>query len=216
MENIKKLEEIRKYLKEYNDNWWNNERKDLDLKYYIPTDIMCEVLSNYEIGISKEVNEIIKERNNCDYATFYDESNYFTDLVREEKAEYMGSDNTYNHSSNVQNDFQWHTFKINDKYIVLLAFHIAGDIRGNYTDFIVLEFEYDTEFLEVMNDIPYEYGLIFDLEVDNKIYEINPLPFDENLEVYDREVDENIYGIYCVNDEEVTEQIREKILERKE
>ena len=30
MENIKKLKEIREFLKEKNDYWWNEERKDLD------------------------------------------------------------------------------------------------------------------------------------------------------------------------------------------
>ena len=33
MENIKKLKEIQKFLKEKNDYWWNKERPDLDLKY---------------------------------------------------------------------------------------------------------------------------------------------------------------------------------------
>ena len=36
MENIKKLKEIQKFLKEKNDYWWNKERPDLDLKYYVP------------------------------------------------------------------------------------------------------------------------------------------------------------------------------------
>lgn len=100
-----------------------------------------------------------------------------------------------------------------DKYIVLLAFHIAGDIRANYTDYIVLEFDYEIGFEELMNEISYEYGLTFDLEIDGKIYEITPFVFDECLEVYDREKDNYIYGIFGTDDEEVTEQIREKLNE---
>lgn len=214
MENIKKLNEIRKFLKEKNDYWWNEERKDLDLKYYVPTDVICQVLEDYEVGISKEVNDIIEKKNKDRYIFCYDEYNYYEDLVKQGKAKYLGGDNTYNHNGCVQNDFQWHTFKMldeEDKYIVLLAFHIAGDIRGNYTDYIVLEFDYEIGFEELMNEISYEYGLTFDLEVNGKFYEITPFVFDECLEVYDREKDDYIYGIFGINDEEVIEQIKEKL-----
>ena len=54
MENIKKLKEIREFLKEKNDYWWNEERKDLDLKYYVPTDIMCDCLADYERGLTED------------------------------------------------------------------------------------------------------------------------------------------------------------------
>ena len=216
MENIKRLKEIKEFLKEKNDYWWNEERKDLDLKYYVPTDVICQVLEDYEVGISKEVNDIIEKKNKDRYIFCYDEYNYYEDLVEQGKAKYLGGDNTYNHCGKVQNDFQWHTFKMldeEDKYIVLLAFHIAGDIRANYTDYIVLEFDYEIGFEELMNEISYEYGLTFDLEIDGKIYEITPFVFDECLEVYDREKDNYIYGIFGTDDEEVTEQIREKLNE---
>lgn len=217
MENIKKLKEIREFLKEKNDYWWNEERKDLDLKYYVPTDIMCDCLADYERGLTEdEYKRIYGEygRSKDTYFNTYDEYDYFTNL---EGAEYLGGDNTYNHSGSVQNDFQWHTIKLdNDTYIVLLAFHIAGDIRGNYTDYIVLEFDYEIGFEELMNEISYEYGLTFDLKVDGKTYEITPFVFDECVEVYDREVDDYIYGIWGVDDEEVTEQIREKLNKEEE
>lgn len=220
MENVKKLNEIREFLKKQNDHWWNEERKDLDLKYYVPTDIICQALEDYEVGISKEIADIIEEKNKDHYFTFYDEYNYYEDLVEQGKAKYLGGDNTYNHCGKVQNDFQWHTFKMldeEDKYIVLLAFHIGGDIRGNYTDYIVLEFDYEVGFEEyMMSEISYEYGLTFDLEVNGKVYEITPFVFDECLEVYDREKDDYIYGIFETDDEEVIEQIKEKLNEIEE
>ena len=173
---------------------------------------MCDCLADYERGLTEdEYKRIYGEygRSKDTYFNTYDEYDYFTNL---EGAEYLGGDNTYNHSGSVQNDFQWHTIKLdNDTYIVLLAFHIAGDIRGNYTDYIVLEFDYEIGFEELMNEISYEYGLTFELEVDGKTYEITPFVFDECVEVYDREVDDYIYGIWGVDDEEVTEQIREKL-----
>ena len=48
-------------------------------------------------------------------------------------------------------------------------------------------------------------------DIDGKTYEITPFVFDECVEVYDREIDDYIYGIWGVDDEEVTEQIREKL-----
>lgn len=213
MENVKKLNEIREFLKKQNDHWWNEERKDLDLKYYVPTDIICQALENCEIGISKEIADIIEEKNKDHYFTFYDEYNYYEDLVEQGKAKYLRGDNTYNHCGKVQNDFQWHTFKINDEeYIVLISFHIGGDIRGNYTDYIVLKFNYETEFEEyMMYDISYENGLTFNLEIEENIYEITPLVFDECLNVYDTKKDDYIYNIYGLNDDDVIEQIKEEI-----
>lgn len=199
MEKIKKLKEIREFLKEKNDYWWNVERKDLDIKYYVSTDLICEKLEEYEVGINKEIEKIMKENN-------IDEYDYYI-----KNAEYIGGDNTYNHCCRSQNDFKWHTFNFKDKIIVLIAFHIAGDIRLNYTDYIVLEFNYDTEFLEVINGISYEYGLTFYLEVNEKKYEITPFVFDECLEVYDRTIDDYIYHIFAINDEEVKEQIIEQM-----
>ena len=192
---MKQLKDIREYMKIKNKYWWENERKDLDLKYYIPTDIICEALEDYEIDIPDEY----KDRTE-DYYTFLEGNSI----------ENFGGDNTYNHGIRVQNDFNWTTFQLEDSYIVLLAFHIGGDIRGNYTEFIALHFDYESEFLELMDDIPYEYNLSFTLNIEDRKFDITPI-FDECLDVYDVENDENIYGIYESTDEEVKEQIKEKL-----
>lgn len=214
MENIKKLKEIKEFLHEKNEHWWKEERTDLDLKYYIPTDVICEGLANYERGLTEEEYNIIYKEDRESNSLFgnYNEYDYFKSL---EGVKYLGGDNTYNHSGNVQNDFQWNTFKLNNNcYIVLLAFHIAGDIRGNYTDYIVLEFDYKIGFEEYIGgEICYEYGLTFDLDVFGKTFTITPMAFDEHQEVYDREEDDNIYGIWGNNDEDVKSLIIEKTMQ---
>ena len=210
MESIKKLKEIREFLKEKNDYWWNEERKDLDLKYYVPTDVICEELEDYEIGIPKDIYDVLGGENMYSGWECCPIQNYLEGHC----IEHFGGDNTYNHCGRPQNDFNWHTFKIaEDKYWVVLKFHIAGDIRANYTDEMIFEFEYETQFLEIMQDIGYEKGLTFDLEVNGKNYELTPLVFDECLEVYDRETDDYIYHIFGIDDEEVIEQIKEQIKE---
>lgn len=213
MENIKNLKEIKEMLHERNEYWWKEERPDLDLKYYIPTDVMCDSLAYYERGLTEEEYKAIYKENRQSTRTFfsYDEYDYFTNL---EGAEYLGEDNTYNHSGNVQNDFQWHTIKLNDDtYIVLLAFHIGGDIRGNYTDYVVLEFDYEVGFEEFMGgEISWENGLTFDLDIFGKTFEITPMAFDECVEVYDREKDDYVYGVWGNDDESVRSLIIEKVM----
>ena len=193
MENVKKLKEIREYLKARNDKWWNEERTDLDLKYYVPTDIICECLADFEVGIPKDIYD--KVLGGDDSYKYW--NNSYTNYLEGHCIETFGGDNTYNHNGRPQNDISWQTFKMaDDKYIVVMSFHIAGDIRTNYTDEIVLEFEYDTQFLEVLDDISREYDLCFELEVDNKVYAITPLILDECVEVYDIEREKIIYIIF--------------------
>lgn len=216
---VKTLANIKEWLHEKNEQWWKEERTDLDLKYYVPTDILCEALADYEIGIPKHIQAYIDKQNYGKYWQDYNIGSYMEMLCRQGKAKYIGADNSYNHSGKVQNDFDWQTFKMLDKedrYIVLLAFHIGGDIRGNYTDYVVLEFDYEVGFEELLLcNLSCEYGLTFDLKVDDKIYAITPFALDECLEVYDCKAEENIYGIWGSDDESVIEQIREKLEEEK-
>lgn len=214
MENIKNLKEIKEMLHERNEYWWKEERPDLDLRYYVPTDVICDSLAYYERGLTEEEYKAIygeEGRKKDTYFNTYDELDYFQNL---EGAEYLGGDNTYNHSGNVQNNFQWHTIKLNDDvYIVLLAFHIGGDIRGNYTDYVVLEFDYEVGFEEFMGgEISYENGLTFDLDIFGKTFEITPMAFDECVEVYDSETDDYIYGVWGNDDESVKSLIIEKVM----
>ena len=214
MENIKNLKEIKEMLHERNEYWWEEERPDLDLRYYVPTDVICDSLAYYERGLTEEEYKAIygeEGRKKDTYFNTYDELDYFQNL---EGAEYLGGDNTYNHSGNVQNNFQWHTIKLNDDvYIVLLAFHIGGDIRGNYTDYVVLEFDYEVGFEEFMGgEISYENGLTFDLDIFGKTFEITPMAFDECVEVYDSETDDYIYGVWGNDDESVKSLIIEKVM----
>lgn len=201
-EYVKFLAEIKEYLHEKNEYWWKHERTDLDLKYYIPTDIICEELAPYEIGIPKKIYDYLGGEKNYEWGNF---ANYMSGHCIES----FGGDNTYNHCGRPQNDFQWQTFKLNDdRYWVVLSFHIGEDIRGNYSNEIVLEFEYDTQFLEVLNDISTNCNLTFDLEINNNLYAITPYILDEYLEVYNVTTDKNLYHIFGINDEEVIEQIK--------
>lgn len=214
---VKKLESIKNYLHEYNEYWWKKERTDLDLKYYVPTDTFCKTFADYEIGVPIFIQAYIDKLNRENPYRYYDIDTYMERLAEKGKIEYKGSENTYNLTSKTQNDFVWHTYKVKDYYIVLVSFHIGGDIRGNYTDYFVLKFDYDNQFENIcLGDLSRENNLTFDLEIDNKVYAITPFALEECLEVYDYETDDYIYGIYETTDEEVIANIKEKVKEREE
>lgn len=207
MENIKFLKGIREYLKKENEYW-----KAEDLKYYVPTDYICDILEEYEVGIPKNIYEEILGGDKG-YNTYFGMN--YANYLKGNCVEDFKGDNSYNHDYMVQNDFEWETFKMNNgKYLVVLSFHIKGDIRGNYTNEIVLEFDYATQFYEVLNEIAGEYNLYFNLKVDDRIYRIAPT-ISEVLNVYDLETDEDINGIYGCSDEEVIENIRRVVNENK-
>lgn len=58
--------------------------------------------------------------------------------------------NSYNWSGNVV--FELAEFKYRDRTYIAIAYHLYGDVRGNYTDFIF----YDIDGIEELNEILYE------------------------------------------------------------
>ena len=181
---MKKLEKIKKYLHDYNDNWWNNERKDLDLKYYITTDLICDTLKEIEIDDMGLSDDELME--------YYD-NNY--------KKVYSG--NTYNCNYRVQNDFCFHEYDVDDGFVVLIAFHISGDIRANYTEFIVVKVDYKEEIFELLLN---NCMSNFDFEVDGVKYDVGVLMYEE-LSLYDYE-SEDYYMVVAYDDEELISEIR--------
>lgn len=61
--------------------------------------------------------------------------------------------NTYNWSAPINRDFYFHVYesKINDKIYITMAVHILGDVRCNYTNEFLLQFDYIEEFFEALS-----------------------------------------------------------------
>lgn len=92
--------------------------------------------------------------------------------------------NTYNWNAPVTNDME---VRGND-FMTCVSFHICGDARCNYTDYIILDMGVD-EFLQL--DLWYE----FHKEVDGR-YVCDLHPFCEMYNVYNYETQEDI-GEFC-------------------
>ena len=67
----------------------------------------------------------------------------------EEVDGYNSCGNTYNWNSDIV--VNWFTYKINGCNYLAVKFHISGDVRGNYTDTMLLDMTLD-QFFEVLAD----------------------------------------------------------------
>jgi hypothetical protein len=105
------------------------------------------------------------------------------------------SDNSYNWSGNVSQDFYFHMYhdRTMDRYLVEFAVHRFGDVRGNYTEEALLEFRYEEEFLETL----LEATTTVELEGG---YEARIEVLSDGIEICDSETYEYVDTIYSLDD----------------
>lgn len=172
---------------------------------------VIEVLKPYEVDIIEVVKPCEHcdgENEECEYC--YGEGYIVEDMNASEAIEYMecelgdlteiNHDNSYNWSAPISNNFDFRTLKDsnNDKIYVEFKVHRYGDVRCNYTETAILEFNYQDEFLQVISECN-KY-----LNVDG--YECNIEIFQYGIEVYTERV-EYISTVYPCNIEELKEEL---------
>ena len=96
-------------------------------------------------------------------------------------------DNSYNWAGNVSNHFNMQTYRnINTgQYLVEFKVHLYGDVRGNYTDSVLLAFDNDYFFYEglIEHDGYREYkGYGIRFSAMSEGYEIHHIESDEDME----------------------------------
>lgn len=91
--------------------------------------------------------------------------------------------NTYNDNANISNDIDYKTYIINDNYYVLAKFHLFGDVRGNYSDYILWKFDNEDSFIyTLLDDCNGEFSKVVK---DNGVeYWISMIPLCEIYDVY--------------------------------
>lgn len=112
------------------------------LREYEVTDIPV-FTDNEEYEEQQNVVEI--EKNNVDNMISFLEDCF--------EYEETSCNNTYNWSAPINRDFYYHVYesKINDTIYITMAVHIYGDVRGNYTNEFLLQFNSIDEFFEVLS-----------------------------------------------------------------
>lgn len=133
------------------------------LREYEVTDIPV-FTDNEEYEEQQNVVEI--EKNNVDNMISFLEDCY--------EYEETSCNNTYNWSAPINHDFYYHVYesKIDDKIYITMAVHILGDVRCNYTNEFLLQFDSIEEFYEILGNnskyytIEVDYGVEYYINVD--------------------------------------------------
>ena len=118
------------------------------------------------------------------------------------------SDNTYNWSAPVSNDFYFYIYKNlrDDNLIIKIAIHRYGDVRCNYTDEFCIIVDSEEEFFDILS----ESDKFNTIEIDGKEYYVDTRMFSDVFEVSDTD-GECIGTIYAEDDEEAIREIKELI-----
>lgn len=137
-----------------NEAWWNTpEQKDESSKYLISCldylDKLCE-------RASWVCNEPLDNDACYDYMESIDEE--------------FKSDNTYNWNANIDRELDIRLAHKGDAVWVAFKIHRGGDVRGNYTDWVVMRFDNEYDYY----DVAFELDNSFDIDVDGKTYTITP------------------------------------------
>lgn len=154
-----------------------------------------------------ENGEVRKDVFVGDVIPFLEEMKRFEMRLSQEEFEALFSkcdiaDNTYNGNCNISNDIDYRIIKGEDTIKVLFMVHLFGDVRGNYTDWVVVEVDSLDKFFGA--DTAYQTKEI----TDTMVADINI--FSEEYGVFDTEMGEIGY-FSDIEKEDLLDSINEAI-----
>lgn len=174
--NLLNAMEIIKGLEPTTDDFTINVLEVLEnLKSYEVTEI--PVFTDEEMEeLEENQNAIEIEQNNVEKII-----DFLSDCYGYEE---IDCNNTYNWSAPINHDFYYHIYKSseNDTIYIVMAIHKYGDVRCNYTNEFLLQFDNIDEFFEVLSySNKYYY-----IETENTVeYDVNVDIFSEGVTVND-------------------------------
>ena len=118
---------------------------------------------------------------------------YEIDITDEEIEEFINDeetkgDNTYNWGANISNDLQIHSQEYDDEITMVIAVHLRGDVRVNYSDYFAVKMRGFYEFHELESMLQYKHI------TDTLVADINLIS--EGCSVYDYEHDVDLGEFY--------------------
>ena len=116
--------------------------------------------------------------------------------------DYKG-DNSYNWMAPVNHHFNFNIYDACDACYVEFKVHRFGDVRGNYTETVVLRFDNNYEFLEILS----ECNKFNSIDIDGNNYNVDVNIFADGFEVFD-DNGNYITTVYGYDADEITEEIR--------
>ena len=165
-------------------------------------------LKKYEITEYEDYNPETDEYEEIEFNNSYDFIIHMEDLYRIEETR---CDNSYNWGSPVSNDFYFNEYYNSelDEYYYVVGIHKYGDVRGNYTDEVLIKFDGEWELQEKFYENEYAYKVV-EVEVNGKKYDVNVNLWSDEKEVYDED-GSFVCSTYENDEESIIEDLKEKI-----
>ena len=152
-----------------------NMREDVLVGDVLP---LLEELKEYEIDISdNEIEEFINDKK-------------------------TKGDNTYNWCANISNDLLIYSQEFYDELTLVIAVHLRGDVRANYSDYFAVKMRGFYEFYELESILQHKHI------TDTLVADINLM--DEYYTVYDYEHDDYLGEFYEIEIKDALPEIMAK------
>lgn len=162
-----------------------------------------EIIDYWEIEENEdgEEEEVLHEISAKEYLELLEEEGYLVEKT---------SNNTYNWSAPISDNFYYYIYKNlkDDNLIIEMAVHRYGDVRENYTDEFYIIVDSIDEFHEILS----ECDIYNTVEINGKEYYVDVRIFDDTFEVSDND-GYYIGSIYAEDDEEAIREIKELLSE---
>ena len=117
--------------------------------------------------------------------------------------------NTYNWLAPINHDINFDIYESLDGYYMVLKVHRYGDVRGNYTDEVLIKFDGEWELQEKFYENEYAFKVV-EVEVNGKKYDVNVNLWSDEKEVYDKD-GSFVCSTYENDEESIIEDLKEKI-----
>lgn len=187
----KAIETIIKDLPE-NEAWWVGTER---AKYLIP-------IEKFLNGIAEKAAVVLEET-----VDFFGIDDFLMRLTGCSEDDII-SDNSYNWGGNTSRCVNVKIVRKGFTEWVAYAIHRAGDVRCNYTDYVVMRFADMYEHYDAIAEVESECS--FDMEVDGQTYTIRPCYSAEYYEVYGEDLDAEILPD-DITDEEFAKEIKKAL-----
>lgn len=167
LENV--IEEVKAARTGENRPWIFDENGNVR-EYVLVGDVipLLEELKEYEIDITdREIEKFISDEN-------------------------TKGDNTYNWGANISDDLQIHSQEYYDEITMVIAVHLRGDVRANYSDYFAVKMRGFYEFYELESMLQYKditNTLVADINLMSEGYSVYDYEHDADLgEFYELEI----------------------------
>ena len=150
---------------------------------------VAEHLKNYEI----DFQDIYNDNNDNNDNKIVDLDDFFYDDMEYDNLYINLKDSNNSYNWNCSAVFNYDVIEINDIQYIAIKFHRFGDVRGNYTDYMLLKMSID-DFYEILNELTCYFD--FDFKGSNISVDYNIFNESGVYNIYSEDLNIDIYDVY--------------------